>query len=205
MLNGPVKSAIIQYFRVRASPSGVVCGSLGNHFHGLCITSISQDSVNNPGFKKLIRVITPLMERAFLSSRHHCEVILIYKSWLAYRMHLSEYRFRSIIPAVLFGSYQHIAHPDRWLRETIRLRSFTDSPVHLDAFPFEQPLSRNECDNFMADIMQRARSLPRKLLLNNYSYVRAGLFCTQCNIHDICDVCKCVWSKCQFGDSSWVP
>lgn len=111
MLNGPVKSAIIQYFRVRASPSGVVCESLGNHYHGLCITSMSQDSVNNPGFKKLIRVITPLMERAFLSSRRHCEVILIYKSWLAYRMHLSEYRFRSIIPAVLFGSYQHIAHP----------------------------------------------------------------------------------------------
>lgn len=137
MLNGAVKSAIIQYFRVRASPSGVVCGSLGNHYHGLCITSISQDSVNNPGFKKLIRVITPLMERAFLSSRRHCEVILIYKSWLAYRMHLSEYCFRTIILTVLFGSYQHIAHPtspDRWLRETIRLRSFTDSPRALWCF-----------------------------------------------------------------------
>lgn len=37
--------------RIRASPSGVVYESLGNHYRGLCITSISQVSVNNLSFK----------------------------------------------------------------------------------------------------------------------------------------------------------
>lgn len=46
-----------------------------------------------------------------------------------------------------------------------------------------------------------------KLLLNNYSYVGADLRCMQWNIHDpaaLCDTCKCVRSKCQFAESSWV-
>lgn len=51
ILIGAITSAINQYFKVRAGPSGVVCESLGNHYHGLCITSISQVSVNNLGFK----------------------------------------------------------------------------------------------------------------------------------------------------------
>ena len=51
ILIGAIMSAINQYFKVRAGPSGVVCESLGNHYHGLCITSISQVSVNNLSFK----------------------------------------------------------------------------------------------------------------------------------------------------------
>lgn len=51
MLIGAITSAISQYFKVRAGPSGVVCESLGNHYHGLCITSISQVCVNNLSFK----------------------------------------------------------------------------------------------------------------------------------------------------------
>lgn len=51
ILIGAITSAINQYFKVAVSPSGVVCESLGNHYHGLRITSISQVSVNNPGFK----------------------------------------------------------------------------------------------------------------------------------------------------------
>lgn len=51
ILIGAIKSAINQYFKIRAGPSGVVRESLGNHYHGLCITSISQVSVNNLSFK----------------------------------------------------------------------------------------------------------------------------------------------------------
>lgn len=50
-LTGAIMSAINQYFKVRAGPSGGVCESLGNHYHGLSITSISQVSVNNLSFK----------------------------------------------------------------------------------------------------------------------------------------------------------
>lgn len=51
ILIGAITSAINQYFKGGAGPSGVVCESLGNHYHGLCITSISQVSVNNLSFK----------------------------------------------------------------------------------------------------------------------------------------------------------
>lgn len=47
MLIGAVKPASVQYFKARAGPCGVVTESLGNHYHGLSITSISQVSVNN--------------------------------------------------------------------------------------------------------------------------------------------------------------
>lgn len=50
ILIGAILSATDQHYKVRAGPSGVV-ESLRNHYHGPCITSISQVSVNNPSFK----------------------------------------------------------------------------------------------------------------------------------------------------------
>lgn len=51
MLTGAVKSVSIQYSKARVGPPGIVSESLGNHYHGLSITSISQVGVNNLAFK----------------------------------------------------------------------------------------------------------------------------------------------------------
>lgn len=105
-----------------------------------------------------MRVIASLTVRPFLSSSSSCEVILIHKSCLSFRMHYPEYHFRTIISAA-FGPCRHT---DDW-QKLLRLRPFTDIIAHLIAFLSGLPLSWNKSDNVNADMKRRARHTSRNL------------------------------------------
>lgn len=105
-----------------------------------------------------MRVIASLTVRPFLSSSSSCEVILIHKLCLSFRMHYPEYHFRTIISAV-FGPCHHT---DDW-EELLRLRPFTDIIAPPIAFLSGLPLSWNKSDNVNTDMRRHARHTSRNL------------------------------------------
>lgn len=139
----------------------------------------------------MIRVITSLMERPFLSSRRPCEVILIYKSCLTFRMHHFQYGSRTIILSV-FGPYQHLAHQgdetDDW-EEPFGLyqsKILLHTSMHLS----NRPLSRNESDTFIADVIKHACVLPGNSVLFFKQLFMCGRTSIGCNeTHRIWQLC----------------
>lgn len=148
------------------------------------------------------------MERPFLSSRRPCEVLLIYKSCLTFRMQRSEYRFRTIIPAV-FRPYQHIAQQrfqaDDWekLLGLAHSQILLHTSMHFCLIYLEAEM--NLTISWMVWYNKPVMSL--ETLVKQLFICGTDLHPMQWNIHEPavpCDICKFVRSKRQFRESSWV-